>query len=86
MFVCGACVLWQQQYVRLTVGAVKTESKIIKNELNPEWNQIFAVGKDKIQGGTLELSVWDAVSNITLSVFLSLYKIAQLLHSLPNAF
>ncbi|CAK9238618.1 unnamed protein product [Sphagnum troendelagicum] len=47
-------------YVRLTVGAVKTESKIIKNELNPEWNQIFAVGKDKIQGGTLELSVWDA--------------------------
>jgi hypothetical protein len=53
VFVCGACVLWQQQYVRLTVGAVKTESKIIKNELNPEWNQIFAVGKDKIQGGTL---------------------------------
>ncbi|CAK9229574.1 unnamed protein product [Sphagnum troendelagicum] len=47
-------------YVRLTVGAVKTESKIIKSELNPEWNQIFAVGKDKIQGGTLELSVWDA--------------------------
>ncbi len=82
MFVCGACVLWQQQYVRLTVGAVKTESKIIKNELHPEWNQIFAVGKDKIQGGTLELSVWDAVSNTTLS----LYKIALLLHSLPNAF
>ncbi len=50
-----------QQYVRLTVGAVKTESKIIKSELNPEWNQIFAVGKDKIQGGTLELSVWNAV-------------------------
>ncbi len=86
MFVCGACVLWQQQYVRLTVGAVKTESKIIKNELHPEWNQIFAVGKDKIQGGTLELSVWDAVSNTTLCLFPSLYKIAVLLHSLPNAF
>ncbi len=58
---CIALFVMLQQYVRLTVGAVKTESKIIKSELNPEWNQIFAVGKDKIQGGTLELSVWDAV-------------------------
>lgn len=47
--------------MRLTVGAVKTESKIIKHSLNPEWSQVFAVGRDKIQGGTLELSVWDAV-------------------------
>ena len=51
------------QYVRLTVGAVKTETKIIKHDLNPEWNQVFAIGRDKIQGGTLELSVWDAVSS-----------------------
>lgn len=51
------------QYVRLTVGAVKTESKIIKHSLNPEWSQVFAVGRDKIQGGTLELSVWDAVNS-----------------------
>jgi Ca2+-dependent lipid-binding protein len=48
------------QYVRLTVGAVKTQSRIIPQELNPEWNQVFAVGRDKIHGGTLELSVWDA--------------------------
>ena len=47
--------------MRLTVGAVKAETKIIKRELNPEWNQVFAIGRDKIQGGTLELSVWDAV-------------------------
>jgi hypothetical protein len=47
--------------VRLTVGAVKTQSRIIPQELNPEWNQVFAVGGDKIHGGRLELSVWDAV-------------------------
>lgn len=52
-----------KQYVRLTVGAVKTETKIVKHDLNPEWNQVFAVGRDKVQGGTLELSVWDAVSS-----------------------
>jgi hypothetical protein len=76
----GHVFLWQQQYVRLTVGAVKTESKIIKNELNPEWNQIFAVGKDKIQGGTLELSVWDAVSNTTLSFSLSTKLLSCCIH------
>jgi hypothetical protein len=49
------------------VGAVKTQSRIIRGELNPEWNQVFAVGRDKIHGGTLELTVWDAVSNPLLS-------------------
>jgi hypothetical protein len=58
--------------VRLTVGAVKTQSRIIPQELNPEWNQVFAVGRDKIHGGTLELSVWDAV--ILYSSFLQLWK------------
>jgi len=53
--------------VRLTVGAVKTQSRIIRGELNPEWNQVFAVGRDKIHGGTLELTVWDAVPNPSLS-------------------
>jgi hypothetical protein len=49
------------------VGAVKTQSRIIRGELNPEWNQVFAVGRDKIHGGTLELTVWDAVPNPSLS-------------------
>lgn len=57
----------RRQYVRLTVGAVKTQSKIIRGELNPEWNQVFAVGRDKIHGGTLELTVWDAVPIPSLS-------------------
>jgi Ca2+-dependent lipid-binding protein len=56
----------KQQYVRLTVGHVKAETKIVKRSLDPEWNQVFAVGEDKVQGGTLELTVWDAVWVLTL--------------------
>ncbi len=55
----------KQQYVRLTVGHVKAETKIVKRSLDPEWNQVFAVGGDKVQGGTLELTVWDAVWALT---------------------
>jgi hypothetical protein len=51
----------QQQYVRLTLRNLKAETKIIKRSLDPEWNQVFAVGEDKVQGGTLELTAWDAV-------------------------
>lgn len=47
--------------MRITVGPVKTESKIIRHNLFPEWNEVFAIGRDKIHGGTLELTVWDAV-------------------------
>ncbi len=54
-----------QQYVRLTVGHVKAETKIVMRSLDPEWNQVFAVGEDKVQGGTLELTVWDAVCALT---------------------
>jgi hypothetical protein len=43
------------------VGHVKAETKIVPHNLNPEWNQVFAVGEDKVQGRTLELTVWDAV-------------------------
>ncbi|CAK9266232.1 unnamed protein product [Sphagnum jensenii] len=47
-------------YVRLTLRNLKAETKIIKRSLDPEWNQVFAVGEDKVQGGTLELTAWDA--------------------------
>jgi hypothetical protein len=56
------------------VGAVKTQSRIIRGELNPEWNQVFAVGRDKIHGGTLELTVWDAVPNPSTLHLLPLWK------------
>jgi hypothetical protein len=50
-----------QQFARIQVGHVKAETKIVPHNLNPEWNQVFAVGEDKVQGRTLELTVWDAV-------------------------
>lgn len=59
-----------EQYVRIQVGPVRTESKIIKGDLNPVWNQVFAIGKDKAHGGTIELTVWDAVNITTwISIF-----------------
>lgn len=39
----------------------------MKRDLNPEWNQVFAIGRDKVQGGALELSVWDAVMSLKTS-------------------
>lgn len=53
--------------MRVTVGPVKAESRIVKRTRDPEWNQVFAIGRDKIQGGAIELSVWDAVSTQSIS-------------------
>lgn len=47
--------------MKISVGPVKAESRVVRRDLNPDWNQVFAIGRDKIQGGALELSVWDAV-------------------------
>ncbi|KAJ7292300.1 hypothetical protein O6H91_10G051900 [Diphasiastrum complanatum] len=47
-------------YVKMKLGEGKpAQTTIIQNSLNPEWNQTFAFGKDKIQGPTLEITVWD---------------------------
>jgi hypothetical protein len=59
------------QYVRISVGPLKMETKIISQTLHPEWNQDFVIaliGEDKIQGGVCELSVWGAVSWIYFCV------------------
>lgn len=55
--------------MKISVGPVKTETKFIPCTHNPEWNRCFAIGKDKIQGGTCELSVWDAVSWMLRTTF-----------------
>nr|XP_024367664.1 protein QUIRKY-like isoform X2 [Physcomitrium patens] len=47
-------------YCRVFVGPVKAETRIVMGDSNPEWNQVFAIGKDKIQGGAIELSVCNA--------------------------
>lgn len=67
-------------YVRVSVGPVKAETKIIRFSLDPEWNQVFAIGRDKIQGGACELSVWDA-DKISKDDFLGGFMVD--LHEVP---
>jgi Ca2+-dependent lipid-binding protein len=50
-----------QQFIRIQVGHVKAETKIVSHNFNPKWNQVFVVKGDKVQGRTLELTVWDVV-------------------------
>ncbi|CAK9210321.1 unnamed protein product [Sphagnum troendelagicum] len=47
-------------YARITVGRVKAETIIVPHTLNPEWNKVFAIGEDGVQGSTVEVTVWDA--------------------------
>ncbi|KAJ7297998.1 hypothetical protein O6H91_Y022900 [Diphasiastrum complanatum] len=47
-------------YVKLKVGEGKAaQTRTIPRSLNPEWNQVFAFSKEKVQGPTLEITVWD---------------------------
>eukprot|EP00249_Psilotum_nudum_P019974 c27504_g2_i1 orf=347-3562(+) len=46
-------------YVRVTIGSHAARTRTISRSLNPEWNQVFAFGKDKLQASTLEISIWD---------------------------
>lgn len=48
-------------YARITVGRVKAETIPVPHTLNPEWNKVFAIGEDGVQGSTVEVTVWDAV-------------------------
>ncbi|EFJ10173.1 hypothetical protein SELMODRAFT_123924 [Selaginella moellendorffii] len=48
-------------YVKVKVGeGYPAKTEIRKRSVNPVWNQVFAFGKDKIQGPTVEITVWDA--------------------------
>lgn len=42
------------------MGRVKAETIIVPHTLNPEWNKVFAIGEDGVQGSTVEVTVWDA--------------------------
>lgn len=48
-------------FVNIRVGGEIVRTRKFQNTANPEWNQIFAFGKDTLQSApTLEISVWDA--------------------------
>jgi hypothetical protein len=53
---CGLGLAYNS-FIRIQVGHVKVETKIVSHNFNPKWNQVFVVRGDKVQGRT----VWDAV-------------------------
>ncbi|XP_074309876.1 FT-interacting protein 1-like [Silene latifolia] len=49
--VSGSC----DPYVEVKLGNYKGRTKQYENKRNPEWNQVFAFSKDRIQASTLEV-------------------------------
>ncbi|KAI9109204.1 hypothetical protein K1719_019827 [Acacia pycnantha] len=48
-------------YVEVKVGALKTTTMCFTGNSNPEWNQVFALEKSRIQEPTLEILVKDKI-------------------------
>ncbi|XP_050224705.1 FT-interacting protein 3-like [Mercurialis annua] len=53
--VSGTC----DPFVELRVGNFKTTTRYLDKTSNPEWNQVFAFTKDRIQGRTIDILVRD---------------------------
>lgn len=51
----GSC----DPYVEVKLGNYKGRTKHFESKLNPEWNQVFAFSKERIQSSTLEVFVKD---------------------------
>lgn len=46
-------------YVEVKIGNYKGKTKHFEKRTNPEWNQVFAFSKDKVQSSTVEVFVRD---------------------------
>ncbi|WCJ26389.1 C2 calcium/lipid-binding plant phosphoribosyltransferase family protein [Euphorbia peplus] len=53
--ITGSC----DPYVEVKLGNYKGRTKHFEKRMNPEWNQVFAFSKDRIQSSTLEVFVKD---------------------------
>ncbi|XP_059651816.1 FT-interacting protein 1-like [Cornus florida] len=53
--ITGSC----DPYVEVKLGNYKGRTKHFEKKLNPEWNQVFAFSKDRIQSSSLEVFVKD---------------------------
>ncbi|KAJ4850620.1 FT-interacting protein 1 [Turnera subulata] len=53
--ITGGC----DPYVEVKLGNYKGRTKHFEKKMNPEWNQVFAFSKDKIQSSVLEVFVKD---------------------------
>ncbi|XVE81074.1 hypothetical protein DITRI_Ditri15bG0034100 [Diplodiscus trichospermus] len=51
-----AGTLWNP-FVEVKIGNYKATTKYFEKKLDPEWNQVFAFEKDRIQGVTVEVTV-----------------------------
>lgn len=55
--------------MKVSVGEVYAKTQVIPKDLNPDWSRVFAFSKDKLHGQFLEISVWDAVRNVTFTLW-----------------
>ncbi|KAL5549757.1 hypothetical protein UlMin_004988 [Ulmus minor] len=51
--ITGSC----DPYVEVKLGNYKGRTKHFEKKMNPEWNQVFAFSKDRVQSSTLEVFV-----------------------------
>ncbi|KAJ7564087.1 hypothetical protein O6H91_02G001200 [Diphasiastrum complanatum] len=73
----GSC----EPYVRIAMGSQTARTRPEQRSLNPEWNQVFAFGKETIGGPVLEISVWDE-ANSSRDGFLG--SVSFDLHEIPK--
>ena len=53
--ITGSC----DPYVEVKLGNYKGRTKHFERKMNPEWNQVFAFSKDRIQSSVVEVFVKD---------------------------
>ncbi|XP_059651020.1 FT-interacting protein 4-like [Cornus florida] len=56
-------------YVEVKLGNYRGMTKQIENLLNPQWNQVFAFSKDRIQTSVLEVNAWDRAAFVGRVLF-----------------
>ncbi|GKV24197.1 hypothetical protein SLEP1_g33836 [Rubroshorea leprosula] len=55
-------------FVEIKIGNYRATSRDFENRFDPEWNQVFAFTKDRIQAVSVEVSVRDKVSAAIIGV------------------
>ncbi|GLJ18802.1 hypothetical protein SUGI_0335720 [Cryptomeria japonica] len=46
-------------YAKIRVGNHTIRTRTVSRNLNPFWDQVFALSKDKLSSSTMEISLWD---------------------------
>ncbi|KAL9672142.1 hypothetical protein QQ045_028390 [Rhodiola kirilowii] len=59
-------------YVEIRLGNYKGKTSHFQKNKNPEWNEVFAFSRDRVQASQLELIVWD--KDVLLDDFVGLVR------------